>query len=53
MPLAGKNHGDLGMIGGVNHFLVFNGTSGLNDGPDSVRVRHLNVIRHREKPVAC
>src|SRR5690606_37801247 len=49
MPDSGSKHHHVMLITVVNAFLILDGTSGLNDGPDSSLIGNLNAVGKREE----
>lgn len=46
---TGKNHGDSVFVCGVDHFLIADGASGLDDRGDSRLSRRINGVAEGEK----
>jgi hypothetical protein len=52
-PQAAKGHGDAVFIAGVDHLLVADGATGLDNGGYAAAVRALNVVAEGEERVAA
>ena len=50
---AGHIHGDAGLAGRFEHFLIADGTTRLDDGLDTCVDKNLRTIGEREERVGC
>ena len=50
-PLAGEDHGGPGLIAGLDHFVIPQGTAGLNYAGDPLAQAHIHAVPEGEEGV--